>query len=327
MNEMKNVAVMAGGYSSERVISVKSAAQVHKWLDPKKYNAYIIDVNREKWFLASHPEVKVDMNDFSIVFQGEKICFDFAYIIIHGSPGEDGLLQGYFETMGIPHSTCDTLSGALTFNKYFCKVYLSKFGITTAKSLWLKKGSKYNSDAIIKELGLPVFVKPNNGGSSFGTSKVKEISSLSNAIEEAFKEDTQVIIEEFISGREITCGVFKSSSETILFPPTEIITTREFFDYEAKYLPGVTKEITPAEIPPELTAECHKICSEIYDLLNCKGIVRIDFIIKDNVLYFLEINTVPGMSEFSIIPQQSQKYGIEVRDLLTKVIESATEKI
>jgi D-alanine-D-alanine ligase len=320
---MKNVAIMAGGYSSERVISVKSAAQVKKWLDPEGYNSYIIDVNQEKWFLSDHPDVKVDMNDFSIVLKNEKIRFDFAYIIIHGTPGEDGLLQGYLNTLGIPHSTCDTMTGALTFNKFFCKAYLEKYGVTTAKSLWLRRGDKYNADDIVQKLGLPLFVKPNNGGSSFGTSKVKEKSALTEALEDAFKEDGQVIIEEFIPGREITCGVFKSAKETILFPPTEIITTREFFDYEAKYLPGVTKEVTPAEIPSELTDRCHKICSDIYDWLNCKGIVRIDYIIKDNELYFLEINTVPGMSEFSIIPQQAVKYGIEVRELLSKVINDA----
>lgn len=318
---MKNVAVMAGGYSSERVISVKSAAQVSQWLDPLKYRTFIIDVNRNKWFLSGHVEVEVDMNDFSIVWQGEKIKFDFAYIIIHGTPGEDGLLQGYLDTLGIPHSTCDTLTGALTFNKYFCKVYLEKFGILTAKSVWLRKGEKVNASEIIKQLGLPVFVKPNNGGSSFGTSKVKEESELLPAIEAAFKEDHQVIIEEFIKGREITCGVFKSKKETLLFPPTEIITSREFFDYEAKYLPGVTREVTPAEIPEHLTRKCHELCSKIYDVLNCKGIVRIDYIIRDEDLYFLEINTVPGMSEFSIIPQQAAKYGIEVRELLTKVVE------
>lgn len=318
---MKNIAVMAGGYSSERVISVKSAAQVSQWLDPQKFRTFIIDVNREKWFLSNQPEVKVDMNDFSITLKGEKIRFDYGYIIIHGTPGEDGLLQGYLDTLGIPHSTCDTLTGALTFNKYFCKVYLEKFGILTAKSVWLRKGERVNSSEIIQQLGLPVFVKPNNGGSSFGTSKVKEEAELMPAIEAAFKEDSQVIIEEFIKGREITCGVFKSKKETILFPPTEIITTREFFDYEAKYLPGVTREVTPAEIPEHLTRKCHELCSKIYDVLNCKGIVRIDFIIRDEDLYFLEINTVPGMSEFSIIPQQAEKYGIQVRELLTKVVE------
>lgn len=318
---MKNIAVMAGGYSSERVISVKSAAQVSQWLDPQKFRTFIIDVNREKWFLSNQPEVKVDMNDFSITLKGEKIRFDYGYIIIHGTPGEDGLLQGYLDTLGIPHSTCDTLTGALTFNKYFCKVYLEKFGILTAKSVWLRKGERVNSSEIIHQLGLPVFVKPNNGGSSFGTSKVKEEAELMPAIEAAFKEDSQVIIEEFIKGREITCGVFKSKKETILFPPTEIITTREFFDYEAKYLPGVTREVTPAEIPEHLTRKCHELCSKIYDVLNCKGIVRIDFIIRDEDLYFLEINTVPGMSEFSIIPQQAEKYGIQVRELLTKVVE------
>ncbi|PKP18558.1 MAG: D-alanine--D-alanine ligase [Bacteroidetes bacterium HGW-Bacteroidetes-21] len=323
---MKNIAILAGGYSSERVISVKSAAQVHHWLDKSKYNGYIIDISKDKWFLSGKEEVLVDKNDFSITLKGEKIKFDFAYIIIHGTPGEDGLLQGYLETAGIPHSTCDTLTGSLTFNKYFCKTYLEKFGIVTAKSVLLKKGQSIEADAIIKELGLPVFVKPNNGGSSFGTTKVKEAGSFMSAVEEAFKEDPQVIVEEFIAGREITCGVFKSSSETLLFPVTEIITQREFFDYEAKYLPGVTREVTPAEIPDSLRDECQQLCSRIYDLLNCKGIVRVDYIVKNDLLYFLEINTVPGMSEFSIIPQQAAKFGIEMKELLNKVIEDCSRK-
>lgn len=320
---MINVAVLAGGFSSERVISVKSASQIEKWLDKSKYNVFVIDVDREKWFLKDNESVWVNKNDFSIQLDGKHIKFDFAYIIIHGNPGENGLLQGYLEVMSIPHSTCDTLTGALTFNKYFCKSYLQRFDIKMAKSILLKKGETPQIDAIISELGLPVFVKPNNGGSSFGTSKVKEKEQLIVAINEAFKEDNQVIIEEFIKGREITNGVFKSHNETLIFPITEIVTDREFFDYEAKYTPGGSRELTPAPIPDTLRDNCQALSSKIYDYLNCKGIVRVDYIVRDNDLYFLEINTVPGMSEASIIPQQAAVYGIEMKDLLNRVIEDS----
>jgi len=318
---MKNIAVLAGGNSSERVISILSAQQIENWLDKSLYNVFVIDVNRGNWFLQSNPEVLVDKNNFSITINDKLIKFDYAYVIIHGDPGENGILQGYLETIGLPHSTCNTLTSSLTFNKFFCNNYLRTFGINIAKSVVLSRNFEYNINDVVSDLGLPVFVKPNSGGSSFGTTKVKTIEDFSSAVYEAFKEDEKVMVEQFIEGTEITVGVFKSKKKNILFPITEIASKNEFFDYEAKYTPGVCDEITPARIPDDIRDECHNLSSYIYDLLDCRGIVRMDYIIKNNELFFLEVNTVPGMSKSSIIPQQAAVYGIEMTDLLNLVIE------
>jgi len=318
---MKNIAVLYGGFSSEFEISVNSSKQICNWIDKKRYQVFPILVRPDGWFYPDENGIEVDKSFFGIIQNNERIHFDYAYIIIHGSPGENGLLQGYLEMMNIPHSTCSSLVSALTFNKYFCKLALRDLPVNFAKSVLIRKNEAYNRQQILHYVGLPCFVKPNNGGSSCGTSKVKSIEDFVPAVELAFKEDTEVIIEEFIQGTEISCGVVKTSSFSALLPITEIVPKKEFFDYEAKYTSGMSEEITPARISKSMYELCQQYTSQIYDFLGCKGIVRIDYIIRNEMLYFLEINTVPGMSEASIVPQQARHYGIAMTDLLTAIIE------
>lgn len=319
---MINVAVLYGGYSSEYEISVKGARQIIKWLDKSKYNVYPIMVKREGWFYPDEKGILIDKNHFGIELKDKKIHFDYAFIIIHGNPGENGLLPGYFEMMEIPHSTCPSMVSALTFNKYFCKLALHNLPIHFAKSLLVRKNEKYDKETILRHVGIPCFVKPNNGGSSCGITKVKKIEDFDSAIELAFKEDNEVIIEEFIPGTEISCGVVKTKTFAQVFPITEIVPKNEFFDYEAKYTAGMSEEITPARISKNMYELCQQCTSQIYDFLRCRGIVRIDYIVRNERLYFLEINTIPGMSEASIIPQQASYLGISMTELLTHVIEN-----
>lgn len=320
---MKNIAVLYGGYSSEYDISVKSSKQICSWLDKSKYNVFPVLVTKEGWYYPDEKGILVDKNFFGIIQNNQKITFDYAYIIIHGTPGENGLLTGYLELMGIPHSTCSSLVSALTFNKYFCKLAIRDLPVNLAKSVLIRKNEKYNKDDILKLVGLPCFVKPNNGGSSCGTSKVKHREDFEDALEKAFKEDIEVIVEEFIQGTEISCGVVKTQTFSAVLPVTEIVPKKEFFDYEAKYTPGMSEEITPARISPQMYELCQQYTSRIYDFMGCKGIVRIDYIIHNEMLYFLEINTIPGMSEASIVPQQAKVFGISMTELLSHVIESS----
>jgi D-alanine-D-alanine ligase len=318
---MKKIAVLSGGVSSERVISIKTAKQLSEALDKNKFKTYIADIGKTSWnIIFNDNKYAIDKNDFSVIINGEKLKFDYALIAIHGTLGEDGLLQAYFNMMGIPYSGCDVLTSAVCFNKNFCKQYLRPYNITMAKSIMIKAGQDYDEKQIIDYLGLPVFVKPNTAGSSFGISKVKDINDLNKAIKNAFTEDSFVMIESFIDGTEVSCGVFKSSKKQYVFPLTEIDTKNEFFDYEAKYTPGVTDEITPARISDEMTMKVQKIASEVYDILNCKGLVRIDFIITNNIPHLLEVNTVPGMSAESIVPQQIRAAGYTVSQILTEMI-------
>jgi len=319
----KNIAVVYGGDSSEFVVSVKSSENVYKAIDAEKYNVWKVQIKGLNWEVYENGQVtaNIDKSDFSFVKDGKKVQIDFAYVTIHGTPGEDGKLQGYFELVKIPYSTCGVYSSALTFNKYFCSNYLRTFGITMAKSVRLFKGDRIDSDQIIEKLGLPVFVKPNAGGSSFGVTKVKEKEKLQEALELAMTESDDILVEEFIDGKEFTCGLVKISGEKIVFPVTEVIPQNEFFDYEAKYVAGKTDEITPARISPELTREIQQISSKIYDLCDCSGIVRIDFILKDNEFYFLEVNTTPGMTATSFVPQQIAAMGRKLGDVLGMIIE------
>jgi D-alanine-D-alanine ligase len=275
------------------------------------------------WDVLEGDEViaTIDKGDFSFVKNGEKIQFDFAYITIHGTPGEDGKLQGYFDMVKIPYSTCGVYSSALTFNKYFCSNYLRNFNVPMAKSVRLFKGDTIDTDKLIEELGLPVFVKPNAGGSSFGVTKVKEKEQLLAALEMATKESVDILIEEFIDGPEFTCGLVKLSNQEILFPVTEVIPQNEFFDFEAKYTVGKTDEITPARISPEMTQKIQQLSSRIYDLCDCSGIVRIDYILKDGEFYFLEVNTTPGMTATSFVPQQIAAMDRKLGDVLGLIIE------
>lgn len=319
----KNIAVVYGGDSSEFVVSVKSSKNVFESINPSVYNVWKVQVQGLNWDVLEGDEViaSIDKGDFSFIRNGEKIQFDFAYITIHGTPGEDGKLQGYFDLVKIPYSTCGVYSSALTFNKYFCSNYLRNFGVPMAKSVRLFKGDAIDSDTLVEELGLPVFVKPNAGGSSFGVTKVKEKEQLLAALELAMKESHDILVEQFIDGKEFTCGLVKLSDQELIFPVTEVIPQNEFFDYEAKYVAGKTDEITPARISPEMTHKIQQLSSRIYDLCDCSGIVRIDYILKDGEFYFLEVNTTPGMTATSFVPQQIAAMGRKLDDVLGLIIE------
>lgn len=319
----KTIAVVYGGDSSEFVVSVKSSVNVFNSINPEKYKVYKVQIKGNDWEVIENENVisVIDKSDFSFMLNNAKIKFDFAYITIHGTPGEDGKLQGYFDLINIPYSTCGVSSSALTFNKFFCSNYLRNFGVAMAKSIRLFKNENYELDALINELGLPLFVKPNAGGSSFGVTKVKEKEQLSQAIEMALKESSDILIEQFIDGKEFTCGLLKLSNQEIVFPVTEVIPLNEFFDYEAKYTAGKTDEITPARISAELTQKIQNLSSKIYDLCDCSGIVRIDYILKNNEFYFLEVNTTPGMTATSFVPQQIAAMNRNLSDIIELIIE------
>lgn len=323
---MKTIAILAGGNSSERKISLKTALQIFENIDNSKYTPYVVDVKGKKWdVLLDGKRLPVDKNTFTCK-KGRKILrFDFAWIAIHGTPGENGQMQGYLDMMQIPYSSCNLLVSALTFNKHLCKEYLQNSGVVMAKSVLVKQGDTIDCKSIVNNLKLPVFVKPNTSGSSFGVSKVKQAEELPAAIENAFIEDKEVIIESFIKGTEVSCGVFKSKSKSYVLPVTEIVSPNEFFDYHAKYFSKETQEITPARISDEITHKVQHFTSLVYDRLRCKGIVRVDFIIQDGTPYFLELNSVPGMSRESIIPRQLRTAGIAISDFLSEVIEDAIQ--
>ena len=319
----KNIAVVYGGDSSEFVVSVKSSKNVFESIDPNVYNVWKVQMKGLEWEVFEDDRVisPVDKNDFSFIQNGKKIKFDFAYITIHGTPGEDGKLQGYFDMVKIPYSTCGVYSSALTFNKYFCSNYLHNFDVPMAKSVRLFKGDHVDIDQLVEKLGLPVFVKPNAGGSSFGVTKVKEKEQLLDALKMAMKESSDILVEEFIDGPEFTCGLVKLSDQELIFPVTEVIPQNEFFDFEAKYTAGKTEEITPARISAELTHKIQQLSSRIYDLCDCSGIVRIDYILKDDEFYFLEVNTTPGMTATSFVPQQIAAMNKKLGKVLSLIIE------
>lgn len=323
MNKKPNVAVISGGDSSEFIVSVKSGANVLKAIDTEKFIPWLIQMKGKEWIVLQN-DIKIadiDKSDFSFIFENNKVKFDFAYITIHGTPGEDGILQGYFELLGIPYSTCNVHTSSLTFNKWFCNKYLSNFNIKMAKSLKISKSQIINPAAIVEKLGLPVFIKPNAGGSSFGVTKVKKQEDIEPAILKAWEESNDALIEEFIDGKEFTCGLVRIGNKKIIFPVTEVLPKNEFFDFDAKYTPGATEEITPARLPAHLFEKCQNISSEIYDLCQCEGIVRIDYILKDEVFYFLEVNTTPGMTATSFIPQQIAAMGLTLGQVITLIIE------
>jgi D-alanine-D-alanine ligase len=320
----KSIAIIAGGDSGEYEISIKSAEVVKSYLNEEKYNAFLIVIKGSDWYYIDENENRIDVNkhDFSLSLKEGFVKFDVVFNVIHGTPGENGIIQGYFDLLKIPYTSSDVATSSLTFNKSFCNKVVASFGINVASSVHLLKNKIYNIDEILEELNLPLFVKPNNGGSSVATTKVKEKSELKKAIDFAFTEDDEVLIEEFIPGREIDCGVFNFKGKMMAFPITEIVTRNEFFDYEAKYTLGVTDEITPADIPEEVDTECKAISVELYHRLNCKGVVRFDYIFNDKGIWFLEVNTVPGFSEQSIIPQQAQAFGISNSELFEMMIEN-----
>ena len=323
----KNIAIITGGDSSEVVISLKSAGQVRQHIDADKYEAYLVYIREDDWHVKTgredEVEIPIDKNNFSFNLEGREIRFDYAFIAMHGPPGEDGKLQAYFDLLHIPYSSSGVLSLALTFNKYACKNILSQAGIRSADAFLIRKSMKWDAETIIKKTGLPCFIKPNSGGSSFGVSRVNKAEELEAAVNVALEEDSEVLVESFIPGREFTCGALRIGGREFTFPVTEVIPKNDFFDYESKYTKGMAEEITPAQIPSELTLKCQSMTAKIYDVLDCRGLVRIDFIIHEGEPYFLEVNGIPGMSEMSIIPIQLRFLGHTEKEIYNLIIENS----
>jgi D-alanine-D-alanine ligase len=347
----KNVAIVTGGDSSELVISLKSAEQVRLNLDPSRYEPYIVYIRENNWHIRLGEEgpgakgsehLPLNRDDFSFKRDGDTIRFDYAFIALHGPPGEDGQLQAYLDKLGIPYSTSGARSLELSFNKFASKELVRKAGILTADAVLIRKeaasrhtasdsqpqweivsGNRidpYNPEVVLEKVGLPCFIKPNAGGSSFGVSRINKAGDLENAINKAFKEDDEVLVEKYLPGRELTCGLLKTSSMEYIFPLTEIISRNEFFDYEAKYTVGMAEEVTPAEIPDKQARKCKAISSKIYDLMECRGLVRIDFIHSRGEFYFLELNGVPGMSRESIVPKMIRTMGHTEAEIYNLII-------
>ena len=320
----RTIAIVAGGDSSEFPVSLRSAQGLYSFMDKEKYTVYIVEMKGLCWeaVLPDGNKTAVDRNDFSFLLNGEKITFDFAYIIIHGTPGENGLLQGYFDLLHIPYSTCDVLASALTFNKFALNHYLQGFGIRISDSLLVRKGSDISDQDVIEKIGLPCFIKPNEGGSSFGVTKVKTAEQIRPAIEKAMHESDEVMVGAFMAGTEITCGCYKTRTKEVVFPITEVVSKNEFFDYAAKY-DGESQEITPARLDDDTTRRVKTLTSAIYDILGCEGIIRVDYIITEGgKINLLEVNTTPGMTATSFIPQQVRAAGLDMKDVLTDIIEN-----
>ncbi|PRY50360.1 D-alanine-D-alanine ligase [Arcticibacter pallidicorallinus] len=328
---MKNtIALVTGGFTGESYVSFKSAEVIEKNIDRDRFDVYTIVITRESWYHVDANAVKhpVDKNDFSIVLNDSVIRFDTVFIGLHGSPGEDGKLQGYFDMIGLPYTTCDALTSAITMNKGYTKAITEGIeDLHVARSLQLFSHNALSSESILAQLNLPLFIKPNNGGSSIGMSKVKTAEELPEALERAFHEDTQVLVEEFISGREFSIGVFNGKDGVQVLPATEIVTTREFFDFEAKYTPGATEEITPGRMTEEEKERVEAIVKAVYEKLNCRGVIRIDYFLEEGTrkFFFIEINTVPGQTETSFIPQQVRAAGRTIQDFYTELIEVSLE--
>jgi len=323
---MKNIAVVCGGNSGEYDVSMKSGKVACQNIDPAKYNTFLVEIKGLEWnYLADSGEkYAIDKSDFSLHLGEKQIRFDAVFNAIHGTPGEDGKLQGYFDLMNIPYTSCGVDTSALTFNKFFCNRFIQSFGIKTAHSRSYLSNEKIPVQEVIEALGLPVFVKPAGSGSSVGVSKVKKEGQLLDAVNEAFKSDNRVLIEEFIAGREICCGVMKQKKELVVFPLTEVIPAKEFFDYEAKYK-GISTEITPAELEESMETEIKALSSFLYRQLNCKGFVRFDYILTPESLYFLEVNSIPGMTQASLLPQQARAFGMSEKALFTTVVDNLFE--
>jgi D-alanine-D-alanine ligase len=323
MNKRK-IAIVCGGDSSEMEVSLKSAEGLFSFIKKDINQVWIVVVRKSGWYvkLESGNKAPIDKNDFGFVENGQIIHFDFAWITIHGTPGENGLLEGYFDLIGMPYSCCGVLAAAMTFNKFVCNQYLKGFGVRIAESVLLRYKKKVDSKELIDKVGLPCFIKSNVGGSSFGTSKVKKIEDVQSAIERSFKEGPEVIVESFLKGTEVTCGCYKTSKATRVLPVTEVVSDNEFFDYDAKYK-GQVKEITPARIPNDTRDRIQQITSMIYDIMGCKGIIRVDYIITENGITLLEVNTTPGMTATSFIPQQVAAAGMNMGDVMQEIIEDA----
>ena len=329
-NIKRNIAIVCGGDSSEHDVSMNSAQGLYSFFDKERYNVYIVDVEGSNWHVnfEDGTTAPIDRNDFSFVKDGKAVVFDYAYITIHGTPGENGLMQGYFELVKVPYSTSGVLVEAMTFDKYVLNNYLKGYGVNVANSLLLRRGeeNKYSDEEIERIIGMPCFVKPAADGSSFGVSKVKNTDQLAPALRVAFMESNEVMIESFLDGTEISIGCYKTKEKSVVFPATEVVTSNEFFDYNAKYN-GEVKEITPARLSPDTAARVAEETSRIYDILRCNGIIRVDYIItKDengnDKINMLEVNTTPGMTATSFIPQQVRAAGLDIKDVLTDIVEN-----
>ena len=327
-NSKRTIAIVCGGDSSEHDVSLRSGQGLYSFFDKERYNIYLVDVKGTDWHVAldNGETIEIDKNDFSFVMNGKHVYFDYAYITIHGQPGENGVMQGYFDLIHLPYSTSGVLVEAMTFDKYVLNNYLRGFGINVADSILLRRGEAYDEEEIAKRIGMPCFVKPAADGSSFGVSKVKNADQLAPALRVAFMESNEVMIEGFLDGTEISQGIYKTAEKTVVLPATEVVTTNEFFDYDAKYN-GQVHEITTARLSPENAEEIAKTTSRIYDILHANGIIRIDYIIskdkdgKDKV-NMLEINTTPGMTVTSFIPQQVRAAGLDIKDVLSEIVEN-----
>ena len=319
------IAIVAGGDSSENPVSLRSAATILENMDKERYEPYIVEIEGKKWqvHVKEGVTVPVDRNDFSFTYDGVKKVFDYAYITIHGTPGENGVFEGYLRLMRIPFSTCDVLASALTFNKFVLNKTMKSCKVNVANSRRLRRGDIIDPDKIIRKVGLPCFIKPTDGGSSFGTTKVKTREQIIPAVEEAFKENNEIMIESFMQGTEVTNGYYKTRKREVKLPVTEVIPKGDFFDYDAKYN-GKVEEITPARIPDELRDRIQDLTAKIYDLIGCHGIIRNDYIITDgDKINLLEVNTTPGMTATSFIPQQIRAAGMNLTDVFTEIIEDS----
>ncbi|MDL2251760.1 D-alanine--D-alanine ligase [Odoribacter sp. OttesenSCG-928-J03] len=318
----KNIVVIAGGNSAEYEISIKSGNFVYSVIDAERYNKYLMVLHKQEWnVVVGDHKYPVDRNDFSVLIEDEEIRFDFAYITIHGNPGENGMLQGYLDMMEIPYSTSSLLCEAMTFDKFVCTNYLQAFGINTTEPVMLTKGCAYDKKTILDIVGLPCFVKPNSEGSSFGVSKVKLAEEFDNAIEQAFEKCSEILIEPFIDGIEFTCGLYRVGEKKIIFPVAEVVPKKEFFDFEAKYDATMSDEIIPGRFSEEITEEIQSMASEVYDILRCEGIIRIDGFVRGEEVIMLEVNTTPGMTANSFIPKMAKVMGVELGDVLSEIIE------
>ncbi|WP_418987533.1 D-alanine--D-alanine ligase [Bacteroides heparinolyticus] len=321
----RTIAIVGGGDTSEFQVSLRSAQGIYSFIDKEKYILYIVQMHGRDWYvrLPDGTTAPIDRNDFSFLLNGKKVVFDFAYITIHGTPGEDGRLQGYFDMLRIPYSCCGVLAASLTYDKFACNQYLKSFGVRIAESLLLRKGQTISDEDVIGKIGLPCFIKPSLGGSSFGVTKVKTREQIQPAIAKAFEEAQEVLVEAFMEGMELTCGCYKTKEKSVVFPLTEVVSHNEYFDYEAKYN-GESDEITPARVSDELRDRVQQLTSAIYDILNAQGIIRVDYIITaGEKINLLEVNTTPGMTATSFIPQQVRAAGLDIKDVMTDIIENA----
>ena len=319
---MKHIAIVAGGDSSEVVVSLKSAQGIKSFIDETKYKTTIVTIIGDEWLakVSENKSYTIDKNDFSYTVDGEKQKFDFAYITIHGTPGENGILQGYFDLIGLKYSCCGVLAAALSFNKFACNQYLKNFGAKVADSMLVSPGMNVEPKEVVEKLGLPCFIKSNVGGSSFGVTKVKSEADFEKAVEYAFSEGNMIMAEAAITGRELTCAVYDNGKENVALPVIEIISENEFFDYEAKYN-GHSREVCPAQISDSLRDQIQEVSKKIYAHLGCAGIVRVDYISSEEGLYFLEGNTIPGMTAASLVPQMVRAAGLDMTNFLTSIIE------